>query len=88
MGSRYGVKIRKREREVLKKSRAKHESPIIHKMSVKRIGNSKWNCTSTGFTFAGGAYEPETTIGATARKTVDTLRNAMKSDKTEEAQTN
>ncbi|VVB71225.1 50S ribosomal protein L37Ae [uncultured archaeon] len=84
MGSRYGVKIRKREREVLKKSRGTYESPIIHKMSVRRLGTAKWICDSTGYVFAGGAYEPETTVGATARKTIETLRSAKNGKQTEE----
>ncbi len=81
MGSRYGVKTRKRHREVREKSSAMYESPIIHKETVYRIGTSKWTCSSTGYTFAGGAYQPETDVGATARKTVETLRSSSKNQK-------
>ncbi|MFA6048598.1 MAG: 50S ribosomal protein L37ae [Candidatus Micrarchaeia archaeon] len=77
MGSRYGVKIRKRINTVMTLQRAKHACPKCGKASVKRHGYAKWECKSCGAVFAGGAYTPETMVGASARKT---LSSAKKTD--------
>lgn len=74
MGSRYGVKIRKREGAILKSTRAKHECPSCGKRKVKRAGSSLWKCKSCGTTFAGGSYSPETEAGATAKKIIETAK--------------
>jgi len=68
MGSRYGVKIRKKEEAVLKQQRARYACPACQKESVKRQGNALWLCKSCGAKFAGGAYAPETAGGVVARK--------------------
>jgi large subunit ribosomal protein L37Ae len=71
MGSRYGVKIRKRENSVLKVKRAKHTCPKCGKQKVKRVSNAIWKCGSCNATFAGGAYSPTTQLGAQAKKAVN-----------------
>jgi len=68
MGSHYGAKIRKREEEVLKRQRALYECPKCGKKKLHRRGYAKWECRACGAEFAGGAYSPETTVGAAARK--------------------
>ncbi len=75
MGSRYGKKIRERVKAVAAGRRAKHACPKCGKDKLKREGFAKWRCNSCGAVFAGGAYEPETTVGATVRKTVEALKN-------------
>lgn len=75
MVSRYGVKIRKREREVLAGKRKKSECPKCGKHKVKKIGNALWKCSSCGFVFAGGAYSPETTVGLTAKRILGTIKS-------------
>ena len=72
-GSRYGVRTRKRESEVLTAMRQKHECPKCGKPKVKRRGTSRWACSSCGAEFAGGAYMPQTDIGTAAKKAIDSL---------------
>ena len=66
--SRYGKKIRELERAVLKQSRGRHACPKCGKVSVKRVGAGIWACRSCSAVFAGGAYSPETSAGAAARR--------------------
>jgi large subunit ribosomal protein L37Ae len=75
MVSRYGKKIRERVDAVKAARRAPHACPKCGKQSVKREGYAKWRCNSCGAVFAGGAFEPQTTVGATVRKTVEALKN-------------
>ncbi|MEM0475402.1 MAG: hypothetical protein QW343_01270 [Candidatus Norongarragalinales archaeon] len=75
MGSRYGKKIRERARAVAAAKCGKHACPKCGKPKLKREGYAKWCCRSCGSVFAGGAFEPETTVGASARKTVEALKN-------------
>ena len=71
MVSRYGVKIRSREKKILQQQRLKHACPSCGKKSVRRVSTALWKCRSCGALFAGGAYSPTTTVGAMARKTVE-----------------
>ncbi len=68
MGSRYGVKIRKRITAVKSVQKQKHACPQCGKNSVKRLGYAKWACKGCGAVFAGGAYSPETMVGTSAKK--------------------
>ncbi len=74
MGSRYGVKIRKRVSQVVTLQREKHACPSCGKKNVKRLGYAKWECKSCGSVFAGGAYLPETMVGASARKAISSAK--------------
>jgi large subunit ribosomal protein L37Ae len=74
MGSRYGVRTRKRFREVQKIERQKHDCPRCGKKRVKRIGNALWRCSACGTEFAGGAYAPATTVGESARKVIGAIK--------------
>ncbi|MGB9577023.1 MAG: 50S ribosomal protein L37ae [Candidatus Micrarchaeia archaeon] len=78
MSSRYGVRIRKAEAEVLKQSRVKYECPKCGKKAVKRKANSLWECRACGAVVAGGAYSLSTQVGVAANKVVDVLRQAKK----------
>ncbi len=68
MGSRYGVKIRKRRDAILEKKNEKYECPVCGKKEVVRIGYARWKCKACGAEFAGGAYSFTTDIGETAKK--------------------
>ena len=70
MTSRYGVKLRKKRAEIMKKQQQKYSCPKCGKKKVKRLGFAEWECKSCGAMFAGGAYEPETSAGITARKVI------------------
>jgi large subunit ribosomal protein L37Ae len=59
-GPRYGRSIRKRVAEVEKVSRAAHRCPQCDVMAVRRQGTGIWACRKCGYTFAGGAYVPQT----------------------------
>lgn len=74
MGSHYGVRTRKQEAAILKSTRAKHECPNCGKKSVKRVSSSLWECRGCGARFAGGAYAPQTEVGASARKIIQTAK--------------
>jgi large subunit ribosomal protein L37Ae len=81
MVSRYGKKIRERVNAVKALRRAGHACPKCGKKSLKRDSNSKWRCNSCRAVFAGGAYEPETMVGSSVRKTVEALKNVKLSAK-------
>ncbi|MFH1257737.1 MAG: 50S ribosomal protein L37ae [Candidatus Micrarchaeota archaeon] len=74
MGSHYGVKIRKRENEVLKQQRKLYPCPKCGKKSVNREGFGRWCCRSCNTQFAGGAYSLETSVGVTTRKTLASIK--------------
>jgi large subunit ribosomal protein L37Ae len=74
MGSRYGVKIRKRENEVLVQQRKLYTCPTCGKKKVQRDGYAKWVCRSCKTVIAGGAYSLETSVGVSSRKTLSSLK--------------
>jgi large subunit ribosomal protein L37Ae len=59
-GARYGRFIRKRVVEVEQVSRATHRCPQCDVIAVRRKGTGIWACRKCGYTFAGGAYVPQT----------------------------
>ncbi|MFH1751148.1 MAG: 50S ribosomal protein L37ae [Candidatus Micrarchaeota archaeon] len=74
MGSRYGVKIRKREREVVAQQNQLYVCSACGKRRVGRTGYSLWRCNSCGSRFAGGAYSFETSVGVSSRKSLFSLK--------------
>ncbi|MFH0971488.1 MAG: 50S ribosomal protein L37ae [Candidatus Micrarchaeota archaeon] len=74
MGSHYGVKTRKREREVIEHQNKLYLCSQCGKHKVMRKGYALWRCTSCGSQFAGGAYSLETPVGVTARKALSSLK--------------
>jgi large subunit ribosomal protein L37Ae len=74
MGSHYGVKIRKRENEVLKQQHQLYKCPQCGKKKVQRESYSLWKCRSCGTKIAGGAYSLETSVGVSARKTLASIK--------------
>ncbi|MEN6611255.1 MAG: 50S ribosomal protein L37ae [Methanoregulaceae archaeon] len=70
-GCRYGRFVRKRVAEMEKISRAYHLCPKCDTMSVKREGTGIWACRKCGYTFAGGAFQPQTPALKVALRTIE-----------------
>lgn len=66
-GPRYGVKVRRRLKEVLEGKRRWHPCPRCEHLSVKRVSTGVWRCRRCDHTFAGGAYRPVVTTRVTRR---------------------
>lgn len=66
--ARYGLRARKRVKNIEDIQRAKHECPSCGHTKVKRISTSIWECKKCGTKFAGGAYIPSTEMGRHARR--------------------
>lgn len=84
MGSRYGVKHRKKFNEIRRKTTSAFVCAKCGKASVKHAGFALWNCRSCGATFAGGAYSPETMVGASARRVLRGEKKARVEEDLEE----
>ncbi len=69
-GVRYGVKIRRRFRDIAEQTRAWHRCPQCNHKSVRRKSTGVWHCRKCGLTFAGGAYRPFVTRGFRREVTV------------------
>lgn len=59
-GARYGVRIRRRVREVEARQKVDHACPSCGAIRVSRTDTGIWSCRKCAYTFAGGAYLPET----------------------------
>ena len=58
-GPRYGVSIRKRVRDILKRKNQKHVCPFCESTgTVKRLSVGIWYCRKCGAKWAGAAYTP------------------------------
>lgn len=68
-GPRYGVRTRKRYREIMSEMKRKHICPQCVSEAVCRESVGIWVCRKCGYKFAGGAYLPKTKLGVTARRT-------------------
>ncbi len=65
-GARYGMGIRRKVLQIEVKQRGKHRCPQCRSLvRLKRIAFGIWQCPHCGFTFAGGAYVPQTILGRT-----------------------
>jgi large subunit ribosomal protein L37Ae len=62
-GPRYGRKSRKLVADMEEKTRALYDCPQCGRTKVKRISTAIWSCCKCGYTFAGGTYVPETSLG-------------------------
>jgi large subunit ribosomal protein L37Ae len=72
LGIRYGVRSRRRYRDIMIERKKKHACPQCSSNSVKRESVGIWLCTSCGHKFSGGAYIPSTKLGETARRSART----------------
>ena len=57
-GPRYGVKLRKRIKDIEEEKVKRHVCPRCQHESVKRISTGIWKCRRCNLTFASGAYSP------------------------------
>jgi large subunit ribosomal protein L37Ae len=70
-GTRYGVSLRKRVRDVLLKRYAKHTCPFCEaKGTVYRITTGIWKCRKCGNTWAGAAYTPFSELATYIKKPI------------------
>ncbi|MHB8584937.1 MAG: 50S ribosomal protein L37ae [Thermoplasmatota archaeon] len=74
-GARYGVRIRRRIREVEVRQHADHKCPSCGAMRVTRVSTGIWQCKKCAHKFAGGAYVPETRAAKSA-ELAETLETA------------
>lgn len=61
--TRGGATLRKRWTRVVSTLRRRHKCPKCSAKKVKRLSVGIWRCRKCGFTFAGGAYQPQTKLG-------------------------
>jgi large subunit ribosomal protein L37Ae len=57
-GTRYGVSLRRRTKEIEEGVRSAHTCPSCNQKKVKRVSTGVWECKKCGLKFAGGAYLP------------------------------
>ncbi|MEM0366727.1 MAG: 50S ribosomal protein L37ae [Acidilobaceae archaeon] len=70
-GTRYGVSVRKKVRDILIKRYSKHECPFCGaKGTVYRVTVGIWKCRKCENTWAGGAYTPTSELAAYTKKTI------------------
>lgn len=67
-GARYGGLARKKVAAVEAVQRAAHVCPSCGHEKVKRVSTGIWACRKCQYTFAGGAYVPNTGAGRGATK--------------------
>jgi large subunit ribosomal protein L37Ae len=68
LGPRYGATVRKRYVKVITELKKPHRCAQCGFVRVKRVSVGVWSCRKCGFTFAGGAYTPNTKLGAIAKR--------------------
>ena len=59
-GARYGVVVRNRIKTIEAHQKMRHECPVCHHISVKRVSAGIWECSRCNTKFAAGAYTPNT----------------------------
>ncbi len=69
-GTRYGRKDRKLIADIEEKMHMGHKCVSCARPTVKRVGTGIWKCRKCGYTFAGGTYMPETTVGRTVSRSI------------------
>ncbi|HOV51359.1 MAG TPA: 50S ribosomal protein L37ae [Methanothrix sp.] len=62
-GPRYGRKSRKLVGDLEEKTKALYDCPQCGRTKVYREGTAIWSCSKCGYTFAGGSFVPETSLG-------------------------
>ncbi len=65
LGPRYGVRVRRRVKEIVERKSRWHICPRCNQASVKRVSSGIWTCRRCDYTFAGGAYRPVVTTTVT-----------------------
>ncbi|MCK4714496.1 MAG: 50S ribosomal protein L37ae [Candidatus Aenigmarchaeota archaeon] len=57
-GARYGIKIRRRVRDIEAVQKKKSMCPYCARVAVRRKSYGIWTCSKCGKTFTGKAYIP------------------------------
>lgn len=73
-GPRYGRKSRKLVADMEEKTKALYDCPQCGRTKVKRESTAIWSCRKCGYTFAGGSFVPETSLG---RSVLRSLRKTL-----------
>lgn len=73
-GPRYGRKSRKLVADMEEKTKALYDCPQCGRTKVRRTSSAIWSCTKCGYTFAGGTFTPETSLG---RSVVRSLKRSL-----------
>ena len=67
-GPRYGATVRKRYNKVIEGLKTAHRCPQCGFVKVRRLSVGVWKCGKCAYTFTGGAYTPNTKLGAVAKR--------------------
>jgi len=70
-GSRYGTPLKQEVNEIEKIQKTAQICPQCGKKSLKRKGYAKWVCKKCGAVVAGGAYYPQTDVGAIVERIIN-----------------
>ncbi|MCX6680698.1 MAG: 50S ribosomal protein L37ae [Methanothrix sp.] len=73
-GPRYGRKSRKQVADSEEKSKASYDCPSCNRNRVRRTSTAIWSCSKCGYTFAGGSFLPETSLG---RSVIRSLKKTL-----------
>lgn len=76
-GARYGRKSRKLVADLEAKSKASYDCPQCGRNKVRRTSTAIWSCSKCGYTFAGGSFLPETSLG---RSVLRSLKKSLEAD--------
>jgi len=57
-GTRYGVRVRKRVKDIERVQKNRHECPSCHHRSVRRVSTGIWECARCEMKYAAMAYTP------------------------------
>lgn len=58
-GPRYGIKVRRKIRNIESKLKNKHACPSCSKQTLKRTALGIWMCKNCGLKTTGNAYTPQ-----------------------------
>jgi large subunit ribosomal protein L37Ae len=75
LGSRYGVRVRKRIADIEAQSKGRHECPVCHGVALGRSATGIWNCRRCGAKMASSSYMP-TPPAAVRREVAEVLAEA------------
>lgn len=70
LGVKYGRTVRGKLGQIEAAMKRKHRCQSCGSMTVKRVSVGLWKCSKCGYTFAGAAYTPTSSLGDTAKRSV------------------
>jgi large subunit ribosomal protein L37Ae len=76
-GPRYGALGRRQVANIEKVQKAAHTCIRCGQLSVYRQETAIWSCKKCGYTFAGGAYTPQTGAGQGAEKALRAVQEKL-----------